>query len=198
MRDNIGIGRDVVLTAEAAADVVAAYDGLFPILQDEVPAALPLSATAAAIPRGTPYMLTALTPLREYRHDADDLDRALGVLTGKRMPPRPAAAFEVVAGIAGESPVLHRASQRPFEVGVSLLGDPFTIRMDAWLPSDTFRRGGFGHVIRGREPVLFVERGQSLVWFSADGSPVVAYAAGPYAPQPRFRIPAETTQFAAR
>ena len=84
------------------------------------------------------------------------------------------------------SPILHRASQRPFEVRVSLLGDPFTIRMDAWLPSDTFRRGGFGHVIRGREQVLFVERGQSLVWFSADGSPVVAYAAGPYAPKPRF------------
>ena len=70
--------------------------------------------------------------------------------------------------------------------------------MDAWLPSDTFRRGGFGHVLRGREPVLFIERGASLVWFSANGSPVVAYAGGLYAPQPRFSIRVNSTQFAAR
>ena len=36
------------------------------------------------------------------------------------------------------------------------------VRMDSWLPDDTFRRGGFGHVLRGREHVLIVERGISL------------------------------------
>ena len=50
--------------------------------------------------------------------------------------------------------------------------------------------------MRGREPVLTVERGLSLVWFRADGSPAVAYGAGLYAVRPRFRIPAQTEQFA--
>ena len=75
-----------------------------------------------------------------------------------------------------------------------MLGDLFTIRMDAWLPADTFRRGGFGHVLRGRDPVLFVERGVSLVWFSADDSPVVAYAAGRYAPAAALPNPDPNTR----
>jgi Protein of unknown function (DUF2723) len=198
VRDNLGIGREVVLTADAAADVVAAYDGLFPLLQDDLPAAPPLSVTAAGIPRGSPYFLTILAPLRAYRYDEAEVERALEILAGERMPARQSAAYEVVAGIAGEAPALYRTSQTPFRDRISLLGDQFTVRMDAWLPSDTFRRGGFGHVVRGHERVLFVERGVSLVWFSAGDSPVVAYAAGPYAPRPRFRIPLERTRLAAR
>jgi hypothetical protein len=70
--------------------------------------------------------------------------------------------------------------------------------MDAWLPFDTFRRGGFGHVARGRDPVLTVERGGSLVWFRPDGSPSTAYIGGLYAPEPRLRIPSGATLGLAR
>ena len=119
-------------------------------------------------------------------------------LAGNRDIAPPAAAYEVIAGLSGETPTFRRASARPFHDETTLLGDRLTIRMDAWLPFDTFRRGGFGHVLRGREPVLFIERGASLVWFRANGSPVVTYAGGLYAPQPRFRIPVSNTKFASR
>ena len=46
----------------------------------------------------------------------------------------------------------------------NLLDEPFTVRMDSWLPFDTFRRPGFGHVLRGREHVQILERGVNLVW----------------------------------
>ena len=70
--------------------------------------------------------------------------------------------------------------------------------MESWLPFETFRRAGFGHVLRGRDRLLTIERGVSLVWFASDGSPVVTYAAGLYAPQPRLRIRAAVPQQVAR
>ena len=79
-----------------------------------------------------------------------------------------------------------------------MAGDSFRVRMDAWLPADTFRRGSFGHVLLGRERILFVERGVSLVWLGRDGRPVVAYAGGIFAPQPRFRIGVPTSRLATR
>jgi hypothetical protein len=70
-----------------------------------------------------------------------------------------------------------------------LLDDPFTVRMESWLPSDTFRRAGFGHVIRGREHVLTIERGVSFVWFDRNAQPSnPVYAASVYAPGERYRI----------
>jgi hypothetical protein len=87
---------------------------------------------------------------------------------------------------------------RPFRESFSLLDDRFTIRMDSWVPFDTFRRGGFGHVLRGREHLLTVERGVSLVWLNRDGTSTTAYAGGLYAMKPRFRIPASGTRFASK
>jgi hypothetical protein len=85
---------------------------------------------------------------------------------------------------------------RPFRESFSLLDDRITVRMDAWVPFDTFRRGGFGHVLRGRDHLLTVERGASLMWLNRDGSSTTAYAGGLYAMKPRFRIPASGTRFA--
>jgi hypothetical protein len=85
---------------------------------------------------------------------------------------------------------------RPFHEAVSLLGDRFTVRMDAWLPFDTFRRGGFGHVVRGGDHLLTVERGASLLWLNRDGSSSTVYAGGLYSSKPRFRIPGSGTRFA--
>lgn len=197
VRDNHRIGRDVVLTARAAARVVAAYDGRFPLVEDTIAAAT-LADAVRAIPRGTPYVLTVLAPLDNYPLDRDALAGTIHALTNGHAGLRGDAAYGAIAGLSGEAPALVREDRRPFRTSVALLGEPFTIRMDAWLPTDTFRRGGFGHVIRGRQRVLYVERGASLVWFRPDGTPEVAYAGNPYAPQPRFRIPVVRTQVAAR
>jgi hypothetical protein len=86
--------------------------------------------------------------------------------------------------------VYHQTSDTPFRASLPLLGEAFSVRFDGWLPFETFRRGGFGRVLRGREPVLPIERGVSLVWFAADGSARMVYAAGLYAPKGRVRIPA--------
>ena len=187
IRDNHAIGRDIVLAGNAAARVAAAYGSLFPLFPDGLPRAT-LLEHAEAIPRGTPFVLTLLEPNPGEWLDTDDFDQALRALAGGAAR-RSQSRFQVWAGVAGEAGGYHREGGRPFRDDFSVLGDGFSVRMESWLPFETFRRAGFGHVLRGREPVLTVERGVSLVWFARDGSPTVAYAAGLYAPAPRVRIP---------
>jgi hypothetical protein len=197
VRDNQSIGRDVVLIGNAAARVAAAYGSLFQLAPDNVPAA-GVAETAAAIPRGTPYVLVLLEPTPEEHLDAADFDAAVTTLAGSAAPQRSGALFQFWAGLAGERVAIHQPSDRPFRTTFSILGDRFAVRMESWLPFETFRRAGFGHVLRGREPVLTIERGVSLVWFGRDGVPVVAYAAGLYAPKTRVRIPGVLPQQVAR
>ena len=194
--DNHALGRDIVLTADAATDVVGAYGPHFPVVPDERVPAPSLPDTAARLPAGTPYVLTLLPPAGRERLTPAEIDAVLRALTGGSTPSRREGQFELWAGVSGEAPALYRSSQRPFRERFSLLGDPFVARMESWLPDDTFRRAGFGRVIRGRDPVMTIERGLSLVWFRADGSSATAYAAGLYAPRPRFVIPAQTERFA--
>ena len=194
VRDNHAIGRDVVVTAEAARAVLAAYGNTYPMFVDPVPPARPLSVTAAGIAPGTPYVLTRLTPTREHPLDEAELGRTLAALTGGRVAGSDGPAYQVWAGLAGEMPAYHRGSDTPFRGSFALLGDGFTLRLDAWLPFDTFRRGGFGHVLRGRQRILTIERGASLAWFGADGTPISAYAGNLYAAAPRLRIAAGSPQ----
>ena len=201
VRDNLAIGRDVVLTAGAAAQVVAAYGSAFSIIEDPVAGAGSLADVAARIPRGSPYVITILTPPAAFPLDEEDLAAALTILGATRNRSglvRTDQAYQVFAGAAGETGAEYHASNRPFVRDVSAAGDLFTIRMDAWLPSDTFRRGGFGHVLHGRTRLLFIERGVSLVWLDTSGTARVMYAAGPYAPERRFRISANATRLASR
>jgi len=194
--DNHALGRDVVLTAGAATEIVAAYGPFFPIVPDERIGTPSIADVATQLPAGTPYVLARLPPAApEVLNDAE-FSATLAALAGGRPPGRGDGPYEVWAGLAGDAPALYRSARRPFREDFSLLGDRFNVRMEAWLPGDTFRRAGFGRVLRGRQPVLTIERGLSLVWFRPDGSPVVAYAAGLYAVRPRFRIPAQTEQFA--
>jgi hypothetical protein len=65
-------------------------------------------------------------------------------------------------------------------------GVPVEIRMESWLPSDTIRRMGFGHVVAARQHTLIVERGVSFVAFDDAAQPRTAYASNIYAPQPRI------------
>ncbi len=197
VRDNHELNRDVVLTTDAASTVVASYGDLFPLEPiDRVEASL-LSATAAVVPRGAPYVLTLLRPTPETTFDAADYDAAVSILTSGKAMPRSGRNFEVIAGVAGERPAWQRANDRPFRQDINIAGDPFTVRMESWLPDDTFRRAGFGQVLLGHQRLLIVERGVSLVWLGVSGEVRTAYAAGLYAPQPRFRISRARLQLAA-
>jgi hypothetical protein len=195
VNDNHRIGRDIVLAGNAGARVTSAYGGLLPFVADDAPEGI--ADLAAAIPRGTPYVLVRLRPAPHERLDATDFNTALTTLAGPDVERRE-AHFAVWAGRAGERDAFHRDSNRPFRAAFSILGDAFSVRMESWLPFDTFRRAGFGHVLRGREPVLTIERGVSLVWFENDGAPSIAYTAGLYAPKARLRIPASVPQQVAR
>lgn len=198
VRDNVNASRDLVLTADAAAGVVAAYADEFPLVLDQPPAPS-LAEVVARIPPGTPYVLTLLTPAPGGRTvDREDVTKALAELTGNRVPARSEASYEVWAGSLGEAPSLYRSSARPFRQSVLIAGEPFTIRMDSWLPEDTFRRSGFAHVLHGRQHALIAERGISLLWLQRDGSPATYYGAGLYTPEPRFRILAPAAHLARK
>jgi len=198
VRDNVNASRDLVLTADAASSVVAAYADEFPLVLDQPPAPS-LSEVVARIPPGTPYVLTLLTPAPGGRTvDREDVTKALAELTGNRVPARSEASYEVWAGSLGEAPSLYRSSARPFRQSVLIAGEPFTIRMDSWLPEDTFRRSGFAHVLHGRQHALIAERGISLLWLQRDGSPATYYGASLYTPEPRFRILAPAAHLARK
>jgi hypothetical protein len=130
--------------------------------------------------------------------DRDDFTKALAELTGNRVPARSEASYEVWAGSVGEAPSLYRSSARPFRQSVLIAGEPFTIRMDSWLPEDTFRRSGFAHVLHGRQHALIAERGISLLWLQRDGSPATYYGAGLFTPEARFRILAPAAHLARK
>lgn len=193
--DNAAIGRGVVLTASAATTVVSAYGPLFPLLPDDTVRVQSIAEIAAQLPPGTPYVLTVLPASDTDRIDPAELAATLQALAVEPRPPGH-SSYQAWAGITGSRPLFTRSAERPFRQTLSLGGDRMTIRMESWLPDDTFRRAGFGRVLRGREPVLTIERGLSLVYFRADGSPAQVYASGLYAPRPRFRIPARTAIFA--
>jgi hypothetical protein len=198
VRDNLREDRDVVLTAQAAAEVRSSYGDVFGMVQDQ-PDGSSLAALAERIPRGAPYVLTWLVPApTEGTRAHAEINAGLGVLAKGSAPARAAVGYEVWAGIAGEVPAYHRSSSRPFIETVNVAGEMFTVRMDAWLPQDTFRRGGFGHVLHGREHALWIERGVSLMWLSRTGDPAQAYAFGLYSPEARFRIQAPSIRVAKK
>jgi hypothetical protein len=189
--------KDVVLTDDAAHDVVAAFGPAFPVTGD---ASLPgdsLIDALASIPRGAPYVLCLLTPPRDQRLDPEMFARVLRELTGGDPPTSQAAPYQVVAGLFGSAPAFSRSSARPFRANFRLLDEPFTVRMESWLGTDTFRRAGFGHVIHRRDHILIVERGVSLVWLQPNGqSSPPTYAASLFAASPRYRIPAAAPKLA--
>ena len=187
VRDNHESGRDVVLTAGAAPRVTAALGTLFPVVPDPVPPVPSLLGYVSRIPRGALYVMTILAPSRDEVLDGGELIDAMGSLTGGQLRPQPGAVYEVLLGRAGDRPILHLAQARPFRHRLHLPEGVLDIRMEGWVPLETFRRAGFGHVLLDRRPVLTVERGVSLM--RLDG-PEPFYAAGVYAMQPRFRIPA--------
>jgi hypothetical protein len=199
VEDNHAVARDLLMTAEAAAEVRTAFGDRFGIIEDGDLPRPGLSEVASQIQDGFPYVLAVLTPPREEHLDPDVLTEALDTVTGGHAPRLTGAHYELIVGLAGDAPVLHRASARPFEARFSIVDEPFTVRMDSWLPTDTFRRAGFGHVLHRRNHILILERGVNLVWLGRDGEPSPPfYAASLLAAKPRYRLPAATLQLAER
>ena len=93
--------------------------------------------------------------------------------------------YIVVVGRVGE-----RAGARadraiePYRVRVTLEPFDLDIRMESWLPTDTIRRAGFGHVIVEPAARLTLERGISFVALGPGGDTV--YDSGLFAPIPRY------------
>ena len=199
VRDNEAISRDLILDAYSARDVVASFGPLFPMQRDPISASPDLIDEISGLLPGTPYVLSVLTPPREEHLDPESLRAAVGMLTRGRIPAElriggstengTGRRYQLIAGLTGEAPIVARAEDSPFRMNFRLLGDRFTVRMESWLPSDTFRRAGFGHVLRGREHVLTLERGVSLVWFDRNARPSnPIYAASVYSPGHRYRL----------
>ena len=199
VRDNDAISRDLILDAYAARDVVASFGPLFPMQRDPISASPDLIDEIGGLSPRTPYVLCVLTPPREEHLDPELLGEAVRMLTRGRIPAElriggsaengVGRRYQLMAGLTGEAPIVARAEDSPFRMNFRLLDDPFTVRMESWLPSDTFRRAGFGHVLRGREHVLTLERGVSLVWFDRNArasNPI--YAASVYSPGHRYRL----------
>jgi hypothetical protein len=187
--DNQASGREVVLTERARSLLASAYGPLYEVVVDERVAVPTLESRIAAITPGTRYVLCLVRPVPELTLDRSEVDAALARLTGGARRTLPPGNFVAIAGVAGAPPALVHGADTPFRARTALDGVPVEVRMESWLPFDTIRRMGFGHVIARRRHALIVERGISLVTLGADGHPsLTAYAAGLYAPQPRYRL----------
>ena len=121
--------------------------------------------------------------------DADELAAIVAALTGHTATLPTDSVYTVMVGRAGERPLVVRSERRPFRLRMTVSGMDLDVRMESWLPPDTIRRAGFGHVVVNRRHVLTLERGVSVVALGENGQTRLAgYASGLYAPEPRFRI----------
>lgn len=185
--DNAAMGRDVVLTEGAAAQVRAAFGDLLPIERDERAPATSLGTRVAGLRAGTPYVLAVMDSYPETPLDPVEMTAISARLGLRRGLPR--GRYVVVAGRIGEAPVLEQAAETPFRVRTRLDGRTVDVRIECWIPADTIRRMGFGHVVVGRQHVLTLDRGASFVALGPDGSPLLtAWAGGIYQPQARYVI----------
>jgi hypothetical protein len=185
VRRNQELGRQIVLTRPAADVIASAYGTMFRLRGDEREPTSSL-ASVADVPSGTPYVLVLMTPLPEVVYDAGTVARVTRALTGL---PVPRARYSVAAGFAGSPPVLNRSGNRPFRLAATLAGHRFEVRLESWLPADTMRRAGFGHVIVDRRHALTLERGANLGVFGLDGRlRASANQGGSFTVQPRYVI----------
>jgi hypothetical protein len=176
--------RHIVLSSDAANNIKRGGGSKFAF--HEITSAPALASELAALPNGLVYALAVLRPYRELPIDRTELDAAWRVLAGDA--PLPAFDdFSIVIGRIGESPLVTRTGRSPFRARTAIGTSTVDVRMESWLPTDTIRRSGFGHVIVDRQHVLALDRGISLVVLGSPGPPVfTAYRAGLFAPVRRL------------
>jgi hypothetical protein len=189
IHDNLAEGREVVATPLARARIRAAYGDLFAFTPDQREVVRPLRERLKGVSRGTPYVLTLLAAYPDLPFDQPELAEVVEFLTGGTATLGHEPSYTMLAGIVGAPPTVDRRSNRPFRQQFRLGTFDVDVRMESWLPTDTIRRAGFGHVIVGRQHVLTLERGVSVVTLPEDGlAPGTDYASGLLAPLPRFRV----------
>jgi hypothetical protein len=188
VRDNLAIGRDVVVTARARDELTRAYGPLLPTLPDPRVHPYTMSGLVRGLPPGTRYVLCVLTPTVDYAIDNDDVAAAVRDLAGATAR-LPQGEYAAIAGVTGQPPALVVGSAAPFRNAVQIGGVGVEVRMESWLDFDTIRRMGFGQVVAAHHHTLIVERGISFAAFDADGQPLrVGYAANLFAPQARYLV----------
>ena len=183
---NVELGRTVLLTEGSARLVRQLYGGLYRIDLDPRVPAPSLADRVSALQAGTRYVLTVIEPYPDSPFAPADLEaaaRRLGIAAGDL----PRGRFVVVVGRVGEPPVLREAGEFPFRVRTSAGGEDVDVRFECWLPDDTIRRAGFGHVIVNRRHQLTLDRGVSFAAIDDRGGATLrAWAGGLLTPQRRF------------
>ena len=189
IHDNLAAGREVIVLPETRRLLQVAYGGWLRMEPENPAWTPPLDARVAALRPGTPYVLALLKPYDDLPFDAAELSRTVRVLTGGTATMDPTGVYTIMTGVTGRPPAVLRADARPYRLLASVEGLGLDLRMESWLPADTMRRAGFGHVIANRRHALTLERGVSFVALGPGGRPVMtAYASGLLAPVPRYRI----------
>jgi hypothetical protein len=174
---NAEIGRRVILSGPAAEKVTNPPPSQR--LDDVDPPSVTFSTRVESLRPGAPYVLAVLRADREYSLNTAALHDAWRHLApGMTMPTW--RQYTVIVGRVGERPVLVASQDRPYRVGVTIEPFDFDVRMESWLPTDTIRRAGFGHVVVNRRHVLTLERGISFVALGHGGGP--SYESGLFAP----------------
>jgi len=187
---NREIGRDIVLTAGSASLVASAYGPLFDLVPDTRVKVEPLARRVADVAAGTPYVLAWIEAYPDIPVDEADISRTASTLSAgtSELPIQP--CFAVMAGEVGARPVTVKSSHRPFRLDTRIGGLRIDVRMESWMPADTIRRMGFGHVIVDGRHALTLDRGVSFVSLDRAGHVRrVEYLGGLFAPQPRYVIP---------
>lgn len=188
VENNVALGRQVVLTEGSAGTVEELYGNYYSIERDPRLPVPSLAERVATVPAGTPYVLTLMEPDPPGSVDQADLAAAcarLGLL------PRqvPSGRYAAVAGLVGEKPTLRVWDSAPFRVRTALRGLDIDIRIEAFMPFDTIRRAGYGHVIANRRHALTLDRGVSFVALGPDGhASMRTWLGGLFAPQPRYLV----------
>lgn len=186
--NNWSAGRDCVLLGSAAEAIGAAYEGLFAVVPDERRRVPRLSERLSGFPPGSIYVVSLLAPYPEVPLDQEEFERALAVLAGGSVEVD-SRRYVVLAGQVGSRPSFARSSDRPFRQRIEVAGTVFDVRMESWLPPDTIRRAGFGHVIVGRHRLLLLDRGVSVLVVNGEHRPLAReYLGGLFAPQERHVV----------
>jgi hypothetical protein len=185
--ENLRHGRDIVLTRQSARTVTRAFADTWRI---EAEPPLPtLLDRVRALPRGMPFVLAVLRATRDVPLDSGELASIVGTLTSGTAVLPVTSVYTVMVGRTGEPPVLVRSEARPYRLRAAVGDLALEVRMESWLPADTIRRAGFGHVVINHRHVLTLERGVSFAALGPDGRARVAgYASCLFAPEPRLRI----------
>ncbi len=186
---NLSRGRDMVLSPESRRLVETAYGSHYSIEPDADASPAPLAGRLASLPRGTVYVLALLRAYNDIPLDTAELADAVSGLTAGTAALPTDGLYTIMVGRTGEAPALVKRAFEPFRLRLAVGTVPLEIRMESWLPVDTMRRAGFGHVIVNHRHVFTLERGVSVVALGSDRRPLVAtYASGLFEPPTRFRI----------